>query len=119
MKLLLLAAGYEEQAPVGAHWASGYMARAAADGLIDPSVDPDAVLSRLAFCQVAAKVLKLSAALTVSPFTDTDDPGVLALCERGIINGVGNGAFAPDATLTRAEISKIIWCIMDLEGELK
>ena len=119
MKLLLLAAGYEEQAPVGAHWASGYMARAAADGLIDPSVDPDAVLSRLAFCQVAAKVLKLSAALTVSPFTDTDDPGVLALYERGIINGVGNGAFAPDATLTRAEISKIIWCIMDLEGKLK
>lgn len=119
MKLLLLAAGYEEQAPINAHWASGYMDRAALDGLIDPSRDPDAVLSRLEFCQVAAKALKQATTLKTSPFADTDDPGVLALYERGIINGVGNGAFAPDATLTRAEISKIIWCIMDLEGELK
>ncbi len=118
MKLLLLAAGYEVQVPVSDHWASGYMDRAEADGLTAPAVDPDAVLSRLEFCQVAAKALKLSATLTESPFTDTGDPGVLALYERGIINGVGNGAFAPDATLTRAEISKIIWCIMDLEGKL-
>lgn len=119
MKLLLLAAGYEEQAPINAHWASGYMDRAASDGLINPSTDPDAILSRLEFCQVAAKALKRSTSLTASPFADTDDPGVLALYEGGIINGIGNGAFAPDATLTRAEISKIIWCIMDLEGGLK
>lgn len=118
MKLLLLAAGYEELSPVNSHWASGYMDKAAADGLIDSAADPDVVLSRLEFCRVAAKALGLSATLTASPFTDTEDSGVLALYERGIINGVGNGHFAPDATLTRAEISKIIWCIMDLEGTL-
>jgi len=34
LKLIMLAAGYEEQAPTGTHWASGYMTRAQEDKLI-------------------------------------------------------------------------------------
>ena len=39
---------------------------------------------------------------------------VTALQRAGIINGMGDGTFAPDATLTRAQISKIIWCMRGL-----
>ena len=28
---------------------------------------------------------------------------------------MGDGTFVPDATLTRAQISKIIWCMTKLE----
>jgi hypothetical protein len=112
LKLLMLTCGYEEQAPTGAHWASGYLDRAAADGLIPAGTDGDAVISRLAFCQTAARLLGAETTLTASPFPDTRDPAVLALYERGIISGTDQGTFLPDKTLTRSEISKIIWCIL-------
>lgn len=117
MKLLLLAMGCGEQTPTNTHWASGYISKAAADGLITGDTDPDASLSRLDFCRTAAKALKAKTTLTASPFTDTDDADVLALYELGIINGVGGDLFAPGGTLTRAQISKIIWGVMRLEGE--
>lgn len=117
MKLLMLTTGYAEQTPTGTHWASGYMDRAVSDGLIAAGTDPDAKISRLAFCQTAAKALKLTTALKTSPFTDTDDPGVLALYEKGVINGMTAATFEPSGTLTRAQISKIIWCIRNLEAK--
>ena len=117
MKLLLLTAGYPEQAPTSAHWASGYMDAAAADGLIAAGTDPNAVITRLEFCRAAAKAIHAETTLTASPFPDTSDPAVLALYERGIISGMGDGSFAPEGTLTRSQISKIIWCILNLEEE--
>lgn len=119
LKLLMLAAGYEEQAKTSAHWASGYLTRAAEDGLTGYSGSLDAAISRLDFCKAAAKALKAETALTVSPFADTNDTDVLALNELGIINGMADGRFAPANTLTRAEISKIIWCIQNLGEEGK
>lgn len=75
MKLLMLACGYEAQKPTSAHWASGYMDQAAADGLAAAGTDPDAVISRLEFCRTAAKALNAETTLAASPFPDTDDPG--------------------------------------------
>lgn len=119
MKLLLLAMEGGEKAPTTTHWASGYMDTAMTGGLIDKGTNPDANISRLEFCRVAAKLLKMETKLTSSPFTDTDDPAVLALYELEIINGMGDDLFAPDGTLTRAQISKIIWLMMQLEGATK
>lgn len=101
--------------PTGKHWASGYMDRAAAEGLLPADADPDGAISRLAFCRAAAKAIGAETALTASPFADCADPAVLALYERGVIAGMTETSFAPDATLTRAQISKIIWCILHLE----
>jgi hypothetical protein len=115
LKLLMLTTGYDEQTPTSKNWASGYISTALADGLISEAVDPNADISRLEFCQTAAKALKATTTLTESPFSDTDDTGVMALYEMGIIDGVGGGKFAPDSTLKRSEISKIIWCIRNLE----
>jgi hypothetical protein len=116
VKLLMLATGYDEQSPTGTHWASGYMDKAVADGIIPAGKNPDAAISRLEFCQSAAKALGLTASDKASPFTDTADGSVTALNEKGIIDGVGNGLFAPDKTLTRAQISKIIYLIRNMEA---
>lgn len=114
MKLLFCALS-GEIAPTGAHWASGYMERAALDGLLPAETDPDGAITRLAFCRAAAKAIGAQTSLSDSPFSDCADPAVLALYERGVIAGMSDTVFAPDATLTRAQISKIIWCILESE----
>jgi hypothetical protein len=92
------------------------MDKAVAEGIIPAGKNPDAAISRLEFCQSAAKALGLAASDKASPFTDTADGSVIALNEKGIIDGVGNGLFAPDKTLTRAQISKIIYLIRNMEA---
>ncbi len=118
LKLIMMSTGYEEQAKTGTHWASGYMDAAKEAGLITGSQDPDAEITRLEFCQVTAKVLKAETSLTKTPFTDTADESVLALYEKGIINGMTTTTFVPKGTLSRAQISKIIWCITNTEGAI-
>lgn len=49
-------------------------------------------------------------------FTDTRDEAVLAAHALGIINGVGNGRFDPDGTLTRSQIAAILNRIARLMG---
>ena len=111
LKLVMLAAGYGEQTAKNGHWAQGYLDMAAAEGITDYTGSLDSPISRLEFCRAAAKALKLTAGLEDSPFDDTDDPCVLALYEKGVINGMGGGRFGVNELLTRAQISKIIWSI--------
>lgn len=116
MKLLMLTCGYEEQAPTNSHWASGYLDKAVEDGLIAAGTNADVQISRLEFCRTAAKILNAQTTLTASPFSDTGDPDVLALYELGVINGTNDGTtFTPAGVLDRAQISAIIWRILNLE----
>ena len=71
-------------------------------------MDLNANISRLSFCQIAAKAKGLTAQPAVNPFTDCKDADVLALVNAGIINGMTATTFAPDSVLTRAQITKII-----------
>ena len=41
-------------------------------------------------------------------FSDTDNPSVRALYQAGIINGVGDGRFAPDGDATRAQFAALL-----------
>ena len=114
LKLIMLAAGYTEQAPVSSNVFSGYLARAQADGLVSGSVDLNAPITRLAVSQIAAKALGLSITnlSSVRPFTDTTDPYVQALNAAGIVEGYfdnGTSTFKPYNTLTRGQISAIVW----------
>jgi hypothetical protein len=111
LKLIMLAAGYPEQKATGNHWASGYMAKALADGLISKSVDLNAAIDRVTVAQIAAKALKLSTDLKTSPFTDTADTSVLTLYRAGIVSGC-NGVFNPNSAMTRAELCAITWRII-------
>lgn len=123
LKLVMLATGYEVQEPTDSHWASGYLTKAKADGLVaaDRAVDLDAYIARIDVAEIAAKALKLEEVNIESPFADTDAMAVLELYEAGIVEGNVNTDgvrnFHPDDTISRAEISAIVWRIERYDAE--
>ncbi|MEA4823950.1 MAG: GH25 family lysozyme [Clostridiaceae bacterium] len=119
LKLILLAAGYPEQAQTGSHWASGYVKFAVEQGFLERSESGnlDATVTRLLIAHIAAAALDLPDDTQVSPFADTMDLSVLALFSAGIIEGSYEGGipvYKPADGITRAEISAIIWRIRQL-----
>ena len=50
------------------------------------------------------------------PFTDTHHADVVEAYALGIVNGVGNGRFAPDESITREEAAKMLWNAAALLG---
>lgn len=48
-------------------------------------------------------------------FPDTSDEAVLALAEREIVSGMGDGEFHPDETMTRAQFAAIVVRALGLE----
>lgn len=120
LKLIMLAAGYDEQKPVNSNVFSGYLARAKADGLVSGNVDLTAKITRLAVAQIAAKAMGLSITnlSSVQPFTDTTDPYVRALNAAGIVGGYfenGTSTYKPYNTLTRGAMSAIVWRMQQYE----
>ena len=111
MKLLLCAHGDLENV-TGDAWATTSMNKAAELGLCDSTQSGNADISRLAFCQAAAKLFSVSG--TGDTFPDCEDASVLALVGAGVINGYPDGSFGPNKTITRAEISKVIYLLMKL-----
>ena len=109
MKLLLCA--HEDLADVvGAGWDATAMGKAAELGLCDAAQASTAEITRLEFCKAAAKLFAVTG--TAGAFSDCDDADVLALVDFGVINGFPDGTFRPAETLTRAQISKIIYLLM-------
>ncbi|MBQ7566527.1 MAG: S-layer homology domain-containing protein [Oscillospiraceae bacterium] len=108
LKLIVCALGNGEQASTGGHWASGYLKFAQDKGWIAGDVDLNGNVTRLAFCQIAAKAKNLTEQPATNPFKDTNDTAVLALNKAGVINGMSADTFDPSGLLTRAQISKII-----------
>ena len=115
LKLIMLAAGYGEQAPtVKGSPFSGYLAKAKAAGLVSGNPKLNGPITRLQIAQIAAKALKLSTTGLPSkkPFTDTNDVYVQALNAAGIIEGYfsnGTSTHKPNNTLTRGQVSAIVW----------
>ena len=115
LKLIMLAAGYPEQKPTDSNPFSGYLAKARSEGIITRSnVNLSAPITRLQVAQLAAGALKLDTSnlSSVQPFTDTTDPYVQALNAAGIVEGYfsnGTSTFKPYNTLTRGQISAIVW----------
>ena len=115
LKLIMLAAGYGEQAPtVKGSPFSGSLAKAKAAGLVSGNPKLNGPITRLQIAQIAAKALKLSTTGLPSkkPFTDTNDVYVQALNAAGIIEGYfsnGTSTYKPNNTLTRGQVSAIVW----------
>lgn len=114
LKLIMLAAGYPVQQPTDSNPFSGYLARAKSDGLVSGNINLNQPITRLAVAQIAAKAMKLDTSnlSSVKPFTDTTDPYVQALNAAGIVEGYfsnGTSTYKPNNTLTRGQISAIVW----------
>ena len=110
LKLLLVSNGDLKAADAtGADWSKNAIAKAAELGLVAADLDGTKAISRLEFCQVAAKLNKLAESKTESKFTDCTDGYVMALVDAKVISGMTATTFEPDASLTRAQIAKIIY----------
>ena len=110
LKLLLVSHGDLKAADAtGADWSKNVIAKAAELGLAAADLDGTKAISRLEFCQIAAKLNKLAESKTESKFTDCTDGYVMALVDAKVIDGMTATTFEPSATLTRAQIAKIIY----------
>lgn len=110
LKLLLVSNGDLKAADAtGADWSKNAIAKAAELGLVAADLDGAKAISRLEFCQVAAKLNKLAESKTESKFTDCADGYVMALVDAKVISGMTETTFEPAASLTRAQIAKIIY----------
>ena len=110
LKLLLVSHGDLKAADAtGADWSKNVIAKAAELGLVAADLDGTKAISRLEFCQVAAKLNKLAESKTESKFTDCTDGYVMALVDAKVIDGMTATTFEPAASLTRAQIAKIIY----------
>ena len=110
LKLLLVSNGDLKAADAtGADWSKNTIAKAAELGLVAADLDGAKAISRLEFCQVAAKLNKLAESKTESKFTDCTDGYVMALVDAKVISGMTETTFEPAASLTRAQIAKIIY----------
>lgn len=110
LKLLLVSHGDLKAADAtGADWSKNVIAKAAELGLAAADLDGTKAISRLEFCQVAAKLNKLAESKTESKFTDCTDGYVMALVDAKVIDGMTATTFEPAASLTRAQIAKIIY----------
>ena len=110
LKLLLVSHGDLKAADAtGADWSKNAIAKAAELGLVAADLDGAKAISRLEFCQVAAKLNKLAESKTESKFTDCTDGYVMALVDAKVISGMTETTFEPAASLTRAQIAKILY----------
>ena len=115
LKLLLVSSGdLKAEDAVGADWAKNTMAKAAELALVDADADGNEAITRLAFCQVAAKLNKMAESKTDSKFIDCADGYVMALVDAKVIDGMTENTFEPDGLLTRAQIAKIIYLLPEL-----
>ena len=114
LKLIMLAAGYDEQPGNSITPFQGYLDKALEDRLLPREVDLWEPVTRLEVAELAAAAMKLDTVhlSSVQPFSDTDNASVQALNAAGIINGYyneGESTFRPGGTLNRGQVAAIVW----------
>lgn len=99
-------------------WASDVIRKMAAkhivNGISDLKFNPQGNVTRAEFAALIARALGLETAVrSQSSFTDVDNAAwyadvIAAASEAGIVQGRGEGIFAPNATITREEMAVMI-----------
>ena len=112
--MVMKAAGSGTIAPTDAHWASGYADEAVARGYLTQEEigDLDQPMRRVLVAELAARALGVEPSQEASPFADVENGELTALYELGVISGSQaeeETVFLPDQSITRAEISAIVW----------
>lgn len=110
----------QPQQPAGpqvSDWAKDQVAKASANNLVPDGLGDD-YRANITRAQFAAVVVKLYLAKTgdgepyvedmESPFTDTNDPAVLQASVLNLVNGMGDGTFAPNALVTREQAAVML-----------
>lgn len=113
LKMILLAVGFAEPEKVTDHWASGYHYLALDWAIIERGdiTDLDVPITRAMMAKLAANSMGLERLYDGDAFSDTGNLYAAILADHGITNGYEDGTFRPDRSLTRAELSTIVWRI--------
>ena len=122
LKMVLLGAGHPAQTEVsGSNWAANYLTYAYQKGIVSSNkIDLNKPITRVEMAELAAKALGLQPENTIKTGiigpTDTANPYVYALYNRGIVSGdstSGKNRYNPNSTLLRDEMAKIVCGVMD------
>lgn len=96
-------------------WAQAQVDEALAQDLVPQGLGSDyrVEITRGQFAAAAVKLYEAMSgekapAPSGSAFTDTTDPVILQAAELGFVNGIGGGAFAPDALVTREQAASML-----------
>lgn len=110
-------------------WAQKSVDAARAAGIVPAQVNSafDTAITREDFCSLAAAVYRawekkdaLTAYTSSSvSFSDTDNADVLLCASAGVVNGVGNGKFAPQKNITRQEAASMLYRLAALNKNTK
>lgn len=110
-------------------WAQKSVDAARAAGIVPAQVNSafDTAITREDFCSLAAAVYRAwdrenvlqTASTGKVSFTDTDNADVLLCASAGVVNGVGNGKFAPNKNITRQEAASMLYRLAALNKNTK
>ena len=95
-------------------WAAAEVDKAIQTGLVTAILQKEyqKEVTREEFCSLAirfyAQIASIPQEEGENPFTDTDNPDVILAAHLGIVNGVGEGIFAPVAPVTRQEMCTML-----------
>ena len=97
-------------------WAEAEVALAREAGLITEHTDNcfKEDITRFQFAELAVNLAEKATGKEITPapadtFTDCTETAVLKAYAAGIVNGVGNGTFAPDQTTNREQIAAMLY----------
>lgn len=124
---MLVTAAAAAEAP--SSWAKSAVDTARNAGIVPEQVDQAYTqsITRADFCALAAAVYRTweksgnvkSVEKTAVSFSDTKDEDVLLCASLGVVNGVGNGKFAPQQQLTRQQAASMLHRLGNLRKNVK
>ena len=124
---MLVTAAAAAEAP--SSWAKSAVDTARNAGIVPEQVDQAYTqsITRADFCALAAAVYRTweksgnvkSVEKTAVSFSDTKDEDVLLCASLGVVNGVGNGKFAPQQQLTRQQAASMLHRLGNLRKNAK
>ncbi len=110
---------FAEEMSMPSSWAEDEIDRAMQKGIITDAVCEDfqADITREEFCELIMlsfeKLNKEEIETAGISFTDTENESVLKAASVGIVNGYGEGIFAPDDKITREQIATMLVRMLD------
>ena len=103
---------------IGKAVAAGYIA-----GYDDNTVRPDDYITREEACVIAYRAWNLTPSGKVN-FVDSNEIGawskaqVATLVNKKIINGYEDGSFRPAGYMSRAEVAKMLYCLISMDNNI-
>ena len=114
-------------APAGetpSDWAIAFVSAAIAAGLVPESLQMQytQATTRAEFCALAVALYETvkGSEIAISrdvKFTDTNDTNVLKMATLEVVNGIGDGLFGPEQTLTREQAATMLYRLSEAVGK--